>query len=110
MWTLFAHRTAPLIKDLEFTRLPETDNGVYRPARLQVRAALHARFLTYLWGPALIVRRALASSPTYLRSSRCYTLSDFGDSEYDRYQIDSDQASDIALGHVVGTERWGHEQ
>ena len=53
MWTLFAHRTAPLIKDLTFTRLPETDNGVYWPARLQVRATLHARFLTYLWGPAL---------------------------------------------------------
>ena len=98
MWTLFAHRTAPLIKDLEFTRLPES---VYRPARLQVRAAPHARFRKYLLGPAAYLR---------LVPSLFYTLSDFGDSEYDRYQIDSDQASDIALGRVVGTERWGHEQ
>ena len=111
MWTLFAHRTAPLIKDLEFTRLPETDNGVYRPARLQVRAAPHARFLTYLWrtGTAYF---GLASSPEYLRPvpSRFYQLSDFGDSEYDVYQIDSDQQSGITLGRVAGTEHWGYEQ
>ena len=109
MWTLFAHRTAPLIKDLEFTRLPETDNGVYRPVRLQVRAAPHARFRKFLWqtGTAYF---GLASSPEYLRPvpSRFYQLSDFGDSEYDRYQIDSDQQSGITLGRVAGTERWGH--
>ena len=99
MWTLFAHRTAPLIKDLTFTRLPETDNGVYRPARLQVRAAPHARFHKYLLGPAAYLR---------LVPSLFYTLSDFGDSEYDRYQIDSDQQSGITLGRVAGTERWGH--
>ena len=96
---LFAHQTAALIKDLTFTRLPETDNGVYLPARLEVRAAPHARFRKYLW------------QSEYLRSvpSRFYQLSDFGDSEYDRYQIDSDHLSGITLGRVVGTVRWGHQ-
>ena len=44
-------------------------------------------------------------------STRCrhYDLPDFGDAEYDRYQIESDHASGITLGRVAGTERWGHE-
>ena len=108
MWTLFAHRTAPLIKDLTFTRLPE-DNGEFLPARLEVRAAPHARFLVRVnRGNVVDVR----NGPIYLGAvpSRFYQLSDFGDSEYDVYQIDSDHFSGITLGRVVGTEHWGHEQ
>ena len=43
------------------------------------------------------------------RHRRRYTLYDFGDYKYDRYQIDSDWASGIRLGREAGTERWGHE-
>ena len=39
MRTLFVHRTAPLIKDVEFTRLLGGENGAYRPARLRVGVA-----------------------------------------------------------------------
>ena len=83
----FAHPTALMIKELRFTRLPEqnpTGWGVYRPARLQVE---------------------VSGSRT-----RRYRIADFGDAEYDRYQIDSDNASRIVLGRVTGTERWGHQQ
>ena len=99
------HPTALLIKDLAFTRLPEENppGGVYWPARLLVASAgapvIHVEF-----------RRRLLGDPrhTWGDSRRHYTLSDFGDSEYDRYQIDSDRASGIRLGRVAGTERWGH--
>ena len=46
-WTLFVHRTAHLIKDLEFTRHNEADNVLYRPARLHVGAAPYAYFLQF---------------------------------------------------------------
>ena len=98
------HPTALLIKDLEFTRLPETDppGGVYRPARLLVASACA--------NSSNIIRNLDSAWPydIFLDSSRQYTLSDFGDSEYDRYQIDSDRASGIRLGRAGGTERWGH--
>ena len=99
MRTLFVHRTAPLIKDLKFTRLPEARHPVYRPARLRVTGATFLRepFLTW---QGRVVR-------VFLRD---FIFSDFGNAEYDRYQIDSDLASGIALGRVAGTERWGHEQ
>ena len=66
MWTLFAHRTAPLIKDLEFTRLPETPRGM--PARLQVRAAPHARFRKYFQaqGPGFLETPRQLLAPQHL--------------------------------------------
>ena len=39
----------------------------------------------------------------------CLILDDFGDAEYDLYQIQSDYRSDIQLGRVFGTDRWGHD-
>ena len=114
MWTLFVNRTASLIKDLKFTRLPEADNGAYRPARLQVGAAPHARFLQHrlrFKPSALFLQHLTLTRPNRMVSTRCrhYDLPDFGDAEYDRYQIESDHASGITLGRVAGTERWGHQ-
>ena len=113
-WTLFVHRTAHLIKDLEFTRLHEADNVLYRPARLHVGAAPHARFLQHClcFKPsALFLQHLTLTRPNRMVSTRCrhYDLPDFGDAEYDRYQIESDHASGITLGRVAGTERWGHQ-
>ena len=98
MWTLFAHRTAPLIKDLTFTRLPETDNRF--PYSLQVRAAPHARFRKFLW-PGY--RGGDPPERLITVPFRCYDLIAFGDSDYDVYQIDSNHFSGITLGLVVGT-------
>ena len=94
------HPTARLIKDIEFARFPEGDpHGAYHPSRLQFTSA-----------GALLCRRLLPGHRhTVLVRRRHYTLSDFGDSEYDRYQIDSDRANGIRLGRAAGTERWGHE-
>ena len=93
------HPTALLIKDLEFTCFPEAEPFVNWPARLVVTSA-GASF-----------RRCLRPDPrlTWGDLRRHYTLSDFGDYKYDRYQIDSDWASGIRLGREAGTERWGHE-
>ena len=97
------HPTALLVKDLEFTRIPEENppGGIYWPARLLV-ASPGANFSEF--------RRSLLNDPrrTWDASHRHYTLSDFGDAEYDRYQIGSDWESGIRLGRVAGTERWGH--
>ena len=115
MRTLFAHRTAPLIKDLKFTRLPEADNGAYRPARLQVGAAPHALCLQHrlrFKPTARFLQHLTSTQPNRMVSTHCrhYDLPDFGDAEYDRYQIESDHASGITLGgRVAGTERWGHQ-
>ena len=37
----------------------------------------------------------------------CLILEDFGDADYDLYQIQSDYRSDIQMGRVFGTDRWG---
>ena len=96
------HPTALLIKDLEFRYFPEDRPPWLVPNCLQVTPACansskNIRILDSAWPYDI-----------FLDSSRQYTLSDFGDSEYDRYQIDSDRASGIRLGRVAGTERWGH--
>ena len=114
MRTRFVHRTAPLIGDLKFTRLPEADNGAYRPARLQVGAAPHALFLQHrlqIAPHALFLQHLTLTRPNRMVSTRCrhYDLPDFGDADYDGYQIESDHASGITLGRVAGTERWGHQ-
>ena len=100
MWTLFAHRTAPLIKDLTFEYLEEEANqyGIYWPHRTVVECPGTQYFTVIQFEKCRRFR------------GRTFYSTNFGDSEYDRYQIDSDQASDIALGRVVGTERWGHVQ
>ena len=99
MRTLFVHRTAPLIKDLEFTRLPEENHrGIYWPARLRVTGATFLRQPVWTWRGRI--------ERIFLRD---YMFSDFGDAAYDRYQIGSDDASGIFLGRVAGTERRGHE-
>ena len=70
MRTLFVHRTAPLIKDLEFTRRPEAGNGAYRRARLQVASSC-APFIRHLfWTHRIVLARCI-----------CYDLPDFGDAE-----------------------------
>ena len=97
--TLFAHRTAPLISGLDFDCWTLADN---EPRGLDVAAIPPALFLSRMTGPETEDRIVLAHY-------RAYYLPDFGDAEYDRYQIDSDRASGITLGRVAGTERWGHE-
>ena len=129
MRTRFAHRTAPLIKDLEFTRLPQNPGRAYRPARLHLGAATHALFLQHrlqvgaaphalclqhrlrFKPSARFLQHITATRPSRMVSMRCrhYDLPDFGNAEYDRYQIESDHASGITLGRVAGTERWGHQ-
>ena len=102
----FSHPTAPLIKDLLVTHSPEHDAyGVYMPARLQVEVSEISEVNSWF----LIPRRPLRGAAYHVRE-RHYALSDFGDATYDRYQIDSDNASGIVLGRVAGTERWGHQQ
>ena len=100
MRTLFVHQTAPLIKDLTFEYLEEETNqyGIYWPHRTIVECPGTQYF-------------------TVIQFERCrrfcgriFYLWDFGDSEYDRYQIDSDDTGEIILGRVAGTERWGHEE
>ena len=59
MRTLFVHRTAPLIQDVEFTRLPGGENGACRPARLHVGVARPpggSSIVYYLLGSFLPVR------------------------------------------------------
>ena len=93
--TLFVSPTAPLIKGLEFNYWPTVGAiGIYEPAKLRVACDL---FLVNRFN-------SLMTRPTPYRH---YTLSDFGDSEYDRYQIDSDRRSGISLGRVAGAERRG---
>ena len=99
MW--FVHQTAPLIKDLTFEYLEEGTNqyGIYWPHRTVVECPGTQYFTVVLYDERC--RR--------FRGRTFYSTS-FEDSKYDRYQIDSDRASDIVLGRVVGTYRWGDEQ
>lgn len=46
---------------------------------------------------------------TYKSNICCLILEEFGDAEYDLYQIQSDFRSDIQLGRVFGTDRGGHD-
>ena len=111
-WTLFVHRTAHLIKDLEFTRHNEADDVLCRPARLHARAAPYAYVLQFrlVYKPSTqVIRMSTQRNQIVSLYSRHYDLPDFGHAEYDRYQIESDIASGIILGRVLGTERWGHE-
>ena len=89
MRTLFVHRTAPLIKDLTFQYLDISMHVVECPG---------AQYFT-----------VIDDGRCRRFRHRIFDLWDFGDTEYDRYQIDSDQQSGITLGRVAGTERWGHE-
>ena len=95
---MFVHKTAALIKSLEFTYVrrgsylqvvPTNDNNVFWILRFWT---LHAECRCY-----------------DVAHFRRYDLDDFGNAHYDRYQIDSDSASGITLGRVEGTRRWGHE-
>ena len=100
MRTLFVHRTAPLIKDLTFEYLEEETNqyGIYWPHRTVVECPGTQYFTVVLYDERCMRSRG-----------RTFYSTSFGDSKYDRYQIDSDIASSIDLGRVVGTGRWGHE-
>ena len=100
LMTLIINPTALLIKDLTFEYLEEETNqyGIYWPHRTVVECPGTQYFTVIQFEKCRRFR------------GRTFYSWNFGDSEYDRYQIDSDQASDIALGRVVGTERWGHEQ
>ena len=84
---LFAHPASCLIKALTFVYMPEElHDWVYKPARLCVRSRGQGSY------------------------AKTYALQDFGDASYDVYQIESDCASNIELGRVGGTSRWGHER
>ena len=48
------------------------------------------------------------STVRWFENHRLYGQPDFVDSEHDRYQVDSGQASGLQLGRVGGTVRWGH--
>ena len=110
--TLFAHRTAPLISGLDFDYWTLADN---EPRGLDVASIPPALFLSRMTGPLLPLspgggQVAAETEDRIVLAHYCtYYLPDFGDAEYDRYQIDSDRTSGISLGRVAGTERWGHE-
>ena len=99
MRTLFVHRTAPVLKDLTFEYLEEGTNqyGVYWPHRTVVECPCTQYFTVIQFERCKSFR------------GRTYYSTNFGDSEYDRYQIESDDTSGITLGRVAGTERWGHQ-
>ena len=96
MWTLFAHRTAPLIKDLTFEYLEEEANqyGIYWPHRTVVECPGTQYFTVIQFEKCRRFR------------GRTFYSTNFGDSEYDRYQIDSDRRSGISLGRVLRPRRW----
>ena len=101
IWTMFAHQTAPLIKALKFSRLLHdlfVEDNCYIPAHLRVEGFDEEddNYPMFLISPRRSLRELV------------FVLNDFGDAEYDRFQIDSDNASGITLGRVVGTGRWGH--
>ena len=84
---LFSQPASCLIKALAFEYLPCDERGeIYKVARLCVRSRGQGSY------------------------ARTYALQDFGDASYDVYQIESDCASNIELGRVGGTSRWGHER
>ena len=84
MRTLFVHRTAHLIKDLTFQYLDVSFHLVECPGTQYFTVIVQGRCKRF--------------------NHRLFDLWDFGNTEYDRYQIDSDQQSGITLGRVAGTE------
>ena len=96
------HPVAGLIKDLTFEYLPEMNiygPGIYRPARLAVTASPWASFAVTEGR-----RRFSSRSPWVTSSPNCrfFALSDFGSPSYDRYIEDSDIASGLLIGRVLG--------
>ena len=94
------HPVASLIKDVSFEyRLEEEREGIYRPARLAVTASPWVSFAVTEGR-----RRFSSRSPWVTSSPNCrfFALSDFGSPSYDRYIEDSDIASGLLIGRVLG--------
>ena len=89
---MFVHKTAVLMKSLEFTYLCEIISwDMSRIPYLRVFTTLPTSFL---WKRSRDV--------SYRNPYRDYCLSKFGNSVRDRYQIDSDRGSGITLGRALG--------
>ena len=97
---ILIHPIAELVKQLQFELLPPVveDEFTYCPAQLTISCPHDNYFLLHHCDEVI-----------YKSNICCFILEDFGDAEYDVYKIQSDYRSDIELGRVFGTDRWGHD-
>ena len=95
---ILIHPIAELVKQLQFELHPPVveDEFTYCPAQLTISCPYYNYFLLRQCDQVL-----------YKSNICCFILEDFGDAEYDVYKIQSDYRSDIELGRVFGTDRWG---
>ena len=94
---MFVHKSAVLMKSLEFTYGRGRHNMFFgcQPALRVVATSPNSVFLR--GGPFF---------REYRVKYREFDLPDFGTSWYDRYQIRSDRASGITLGRTTGSLAW----
>ena len=97
---ILIHPIAELVKQLQFELLPPVvgDEFIYCPAQLTISCPHDNYFLLHHCDEVI-----------YKSNICCFILEDFGDAEYDFHQIQSDYRSDIQMGRVFGTARWGHD-
>ena len=101
-----AYDTRPCV-DLRFLKTVCCRCNLMSPEVLRMICDMHLRVLQFWKARSLQKQYAIDDHSVSRVDIRYYQLSAFGISDYDRYTMCSDIASNTVLGRVAGTERWG---